>query len=126
MARRSRSDLVSDFDIAATVFKAFANGVNDAGGGDEDVRRIVTDSELRRKVGELIVSGMKASTDAMPDARPIFPVTVDYTHSLAQMIVAGKYDSVNSDITDKHFPLPSIPTGHRAASASPATRSVSA
>src|SRR3989338_7140710 len=44
-------------------------------------------------------------------ARPIFPVTVDYTHSLAQMIAAGKYDWVNSDITDQHFPPPSIPTG---------------
>src|SRR3989344_5361345 len=106
MARRSRSDLVSDFDIAATVFKAFANGVNDAGGGDEDVRRIVTDSELRRKVGELVMEGRQkqSSVDS-------FRVVVDYTHSLAQMIAAGKYDSVNSDITDKHFPSPSIPTG---------------
>src|SRR3989344_589925 len=48
----------------------------------------------------------------------VFPVTVDYTHSLAQMIAAGKYDSVNSDITDQHFlppsihfPPPFIPTG---------------
>ena len=47
----------------------------------------------------------------MPDGRPIFPVTIDYTHSLAQMIAAGKYDWVNSDITDQHFPPPSIPTG---------------
>ena len=64
MARRSRSDLVSDFDIAATVFKAFANGVNDAGGGDEDVRRIVTDSELRRKVGELVMEGRQKQCNA--------------------------------------------------------------
>ena len=41
----------------------------------------------------------------------VFPVTVDYTQTLAQMIAAGNYDSVDSGITDKHFPLPSIPTG---------------
>jgi len=34
-----------------------------------------------------------------------FPVIVNYSKSLAEMIQAGKYDWVNSDITDKHFPV---------------------
>ena len=32
-------------------------------------------------------------------------IVVDYSRSLAEMIKAGHYDWVNSDITDKHFPV---------------------
>ena len=44
-------------------------------------------------------------------AANIFPVIVDYSRTLSEMISAGKYGWVNSDITDQHFPLPKIPTG---------------
>lgn len=33
-----------------------------------------------------------------------FPITVDSTKTIAQMIADGKYDGVNSDITKKNFP----------------------
>ncbi len=33
-----------------------------------------------------------------------FPVTVDHTLSRKEAISAGKYDYVNEDITEKHFP----------------------
>ena len=59
---------------------------------------------LRDGLCSPVVSNTKMVTGA-------FPVTVDYAHSLDQMIAAGKYDSVNPNITDQHFPLPSIPTG---------------
>lgn len=35
----------------------------------------------------------------------ILVVTVDYAMTLPQMIAAGKYDWVNSDITQKNFPI---------------------
>ncbi|MEK7078409.1 MAG: hypothetical protein AAB911_02465 [Patescibacteria group bacterium] len=35
----------------------------------------------------------------------VFPVTVDYTRTLSDMISAGHYDSVNDDITADHFPV---------------------
>ncbi len=35
---------------------------------------------------------------------PTYPVTVNYDLSLAGMIKAGRYDWVNSDITENHFP----------------------
>lgn len=37
--------------------------------------------------------------------RNTFRLVVDYGLSLAQMIAAGKYDWVNSDITAEHFPV---------------------
>ena len=36
--------------------------------------------------------------------KPAFTISIDYSQSLAQMIQAGKYDWVNSDITEAHFP----------------------
>lgn len=35
----------------------------------------------------------------------VFPVTVDYSRALAEMVSAGKYDGFNSDITAEHFPV---------------------
>lgn len=39
------------------------------------------------------------------NARPTFPVSVDYRRTLAEMISAGRYDRINSDITAEHFPI---------------------
>ncbi len=41
----------------------------------------------------------------------LFKVVMDYSQSLADMIKAGNYNWVNSDITEKNFPLPKIPAG---------------
>ncbi len=42
---------------------------------------------------------------AIEVAEKVFSVTVDYAQSLANMVRAGNYDWVNSDITEKHFPV---------------------
>ena len=44
-------------------------------------------------------------------AANIFPVTVDYSRTLAEMIAAGKYDWVNSDIDEWKFPIQRPPAG---------------
>ena len=76
----------------------------------EEVARRVREGTIPFDPTMDVLQRLIESSTSSP-ARPIFPVTVDYTHSLAQMIAAGKYDWVNSDITDQHFPPPSIPTG---------------
>lgn len=55
-------------------------------GGMDGVRRFLS--------GEIVVSSIAS----------IFTILVDYSQSLAQMISSGKYDWVNSDITEEHFP----------------------
>ena len=35
----------------------------------------------------------------------IYPVSVDYSMSLGQMIALGKYDWTNSEVSSKHFPV---------------------
>ena len=36
--------------------------------------------------------------------KSVFPISIDYSKSLAQMIQAGKYDYVDPDITEAYFP----------------------
>ncbi|MBI2097936.1 MAG: hypothetical protein HYT46_03330 [Candidatus Vogelbacteria bacterium] len=37
--------------------------------------------------------------------RPAYKLVVNYDQTLAEMIAAGRYDSVNSSITAEHFPV---------------------
>ena len=42
-----------------------------------------------------------------------YPITVDYSKTLEEMIAAGKYDYVNSEITSINFPIPSDKSGSK-------------
>lgn len=53
---KQKSEFVSSFDVAARVFKSLANAVMDAGGSDDDLRRLESDTKLRGEVGRLIAS----------------------------------------------------------------------
>ncbi len=35
----------------------------------------------------------------------IYPVRIDYSQSLQEMVDAGRYDWVHSDVTQEHFPI---------------------
>jgi hypothetical protein len=58
------------------------------------------------KVNEAL-QNLQTIIEGIEDKKPdnVFPITVDYNHSLADMIKAGNYDWVNSDINSKHFPV---------------------
>ncbi len=91
MATRMSSDLsltlVASF-LARLAEKAEARGLT-----DEDFRS----NDLADKIVDLLADGRKTVNG--------FPVTVDCRQSLQAMIQAGRYDWVNSDITEKHFPV---------------------
>ncbi len=94
---KKKSDFLKGFGKAFEIFKAIVNAVLDKGGNDSDLDRILTDSELRKQIADLIVKTKKAVGD-------IYSVFVDYSISLVNMIKAGKYDWINDDITAEHFP----------------------
>lgn len=54
-------------------------------------------------------NGLKALLDDFNNqpqlSYPSFTVTINYDQTVKQLIKAGKYDRVNSDITNKNFPL---------------------
>ncbi|MDP2696073.1 MAG: hypothetical protein Q8O87_02355 [bacterium] len=99
---RKKSEFVSSFGTAFKAFQALANAVLDAGGADEDLRFDLNQG-LREKVVGFIIS-------ARHGAKQAAILTVDYSSTLEQMIQAGRYDWVNSDINEKNFPL-NLPAG---------------
>ncbi|MDP3999550.1 MAG: hypothetical protein Q8P76_03085 [bacterium] len=90
--------------IGAKLMELLTNAVIDAGGTEEDVRRLETNGGLRKKVGELI-AGVKQS------ANGVLRLAVDYSQSLSDTIKACEFDRINSDITEKHFPINKRPNG---------------
>lgn len=100
MSSRLTSDLVSNHQKVGEVLKVLREAVQDAGGTDEDLlclRDKRAKRETLRQIAELIV-GKSVSGD-------IYPVTVNYDLSFKGMVRAGGYDWVNSDITQKNFPI---------------------
>jgi hypothetical protein len=98
MAKREKSKFLSAFGTAYEIFKKIADAVMSLGGNDEDIRRLLTDSDLAKKVAEVIMAGKQK-------VRETYKSMVDYSKTLAEMIKAGDYGWFNDDITEKHFPL---------------------
>ena len=64
-----------------------------AGATPEFWTRIAQSEELARKVVELV------------NQRPSFKVTIDYGQTLVDMVKAGKYDWLDCNIIQNHFPI---------------------
>lgn len=62
-------------------------------------------SEFFRQIQFGRVTKSRLQSFLRGEVQSTFSVTVDYTLALPEMITAGKYDWVNSDITQKHFPV---------------------
>ena len=91
---REKSQFLSSFGTAFQVFKAITDEVLIAGGSDDDLRRVLSDEGLARKIAKVIMGGDQC-----------FKVIVDYDQTLKQMICAGQYDWIDNDIVSNHFPV---------------------
>ncbi len=91
---REKSQFLSGFGTALQIFKAIADAVLEAGGSDDDLRRVLSDKGLATKIAKVIVNELF-----------FYKVTVDYKQTVIQMIQAGKYDWINDDITAERFPI---------------------
>ena len=91
-----KSAHISGFDVAARNYKALVNEVVDLGGGDDNMNRLHTDRNLRRRIAELLVGEPSVE---------VFPLFIDYDQPLAAKIAAGKYDSVHEHISAENFPV---------------------
>ncbi len=67
------------------------------GVAEEHLKRIRVDKPYAECVALCLIRG-EVTLD-------VYPITVDYSMTLKQMIEAGRYDWVNSDITSKIFPV---------------------
>jgi len=90
-------NLVSGMGVAMNIVTSLVKEVKRRGGTDEDIHR------LTKPEGEEIVAEMAKAV--VSHGRPTYSVVVDYTKTLAEMVSAGEYDYVSSDITTDHFPI---------------------
>lgn len=96
-SKLDKSMIIAGAGLVASIFTMLVKKVREAGGTDEDIHRLATPDgeDILNKVAEMIVSAN----------RQTFKIMVDYGKTLAEMVAAGKYDWVDSDITAEHFPV---------------------
>ena len=98
MTRRTPiSQFVSTAGVTFEVIKSLSDAVINAGGGDEDLRRITADPQLAADLAARILA-------AKADPSAVHPLTIDYNLSIEQMVEAGRFDGPVPDITSASFP----------------------
>lgn len=90
------SEFLNASEISLEIWRTLIEAVLSRGGTDEHLRRIITDKTLQSRLARLIVPSAVGT---------IFPVSVDYSRSLLEVILAGEYIYVNRDIKEERFPL---------------------
>ena len=99
MSRKAKKgEFVSALGVVFEIIKKISDAIKSLGGNDEDLRRVLTEDGLAKKVAEVIMTSKQKACET-------YKVIVDYSLSLAKMIEAGKYDWFNEDITDKNFTI---------------------
>jgi hypothetical protein len=92
---RKKSEFVRSLGIAFQVFMALVNEVMDQGGTDDDVRRIETDTELRKELATLIVG--KKEQSAPPPPPPLLTLAGTVTVQLAwKFFAVGHFTQKNA------------------------------
>lgn len=99
---KQKSDILSGMGSGYEIVKVIVDEVKNRGGGDDDVRKILSDRNLQTHIGDLIMGTYQQAVKPIPTT---YPVEIDYTDTFEQRLAAGRYDWKNSDITEKHFPV---------------------
>lgn len=94
----ARSEFVSAAGKVFEFVKGIAQEVQDLGGNDEDLGRVLSEKALRRQIAQLILGNHKEQKENL------FLVSINYDLSVEAMVRAGDYDYQNSDITERNFP----------------------
>jgi len=99
MSRKAKKgEFVSALGVVFEIIKKISDAIKSLGGNDEDLRRVLTEDGLAKKVAEVIMTSKQKACET-------YKVIVDYSLSLTEMIKAGKYDWFCDKITDKHFTI---------------------
>lgn len=103
MAKKA-SEFLSAVGKFFEISKAFVDEVKNQGGTDEDVSRILTDRKVRQEMVGLLLKKAKSAVDGVVRVVVQY-ATADRNRTLVEMISDCGFDWVNSDITEKNFPI---------------------
>ncbi|MBI4095051.1 MAG: hypothetical protein HY435_02570 [Candidatus Liptonbacteria bacterium] len=99
MARKDVTAIVSGAGWIAGFADKLVRALRERKVSDEQIHQLVTDD------GDVPVGKIADALVAiMEGAKNVFRLTLDYAHSVEEMVAAGKYNWTNSDITSKNFP----------------------
>lgn len=98
---KKTSLLVSAMGVLTGFGTAFAAAFKKRGGTDEDLHQLLVGLKSEDFISQITDLAMKM-TGAVRDG---FHIIVDYAKTLDEMIRAGAYDWVNSNITSEYFPV---------------------
>jgi len=96
-----KSVVVSAAGIIGGFFDKLVTKVRALGGDSEQFYELLVGKRSEEFIGQVADLAMKM----VKSVRDGFHIVVDYARSLSEMISAGAYDWVNSDITSEHFPV---------------------
>ncbi|MEK7629579.1 MAG: hypothetical protein AAB394_03635 [Patescibacteria group bacterium] len=99
MARKDVAAIVSGAGWTADFMGQLINGLLAKGHAPEEIHSLVTAKQ--RPAMDKIVEEVSSFLRELGN---IFSLTLNYYLPLAEAIAIGKYDGVNSDITEEHFP----------------------
>lgn len=96
----TKSSVISGMGVAMSVVQSLVGAVRKNGGTDDDIHRLTTEDAngVWDKIAKLVIETGKKFGE-------VFTLVVNYSRSLKDSIAAGRYDWVNSDITEEHFPV---------------------
>ncbi len=108
--------MVAKTDLKARLFDLWGSVVELVRGekrdGEQVARALQTIKDNPNFAEEFFSGAAKnRSVETRQAAKGVTRLFVDYTRSLAEMLKDGRFDSVNSDITEKHFPITKRPNG---------------
>lgn len=101
---RQKSEFVSAFGTSFEIFQKLAGAVYDAGGNDDDLRKLLSDEAVRHRVSKLLVGELSVIE---PREYKVSMVR----RTLAEGIRSGAYHYVNADIKAECFRADAHPPG---------------
>lgn len=94
--KKNGSGYLSTFGVIFEIIKKIMDAINDLGGSDNDLHRVLTQSNLAKEIAELIMFGRMKFCEiykVVVDYGKTYKVVVDYGKSIDEMIKAGNYNS---------------------------------
>ena len=100
---RKKNEFLKAFGTSYEIFTKIGNAVLDAGGTDDDLRRILSNKDLVQRLAETIVASRFASGNMVVSS--FFPVAIDHSRTVVGMMKELK---IYAHFDDRHLITPDM------------------
>jgi hypothetical protein len=106
-SNEEKSAITAASGMMSAVWLDLLSAVRERGGSGEDLYRLNTPEgkSIIGKLADVIVANNGKQAVPISHNYVTYPVPVNLTRTLAEMVSAGKYDYANPNIVEKNFPI---------------------